>query len=311
MEYKISVVLPVYNVEKYIAECLDSLLNQTFKNFEVIAINDGSTDKSKEIVESYIGKDINLKIINQNNGGLSKARNTGIKNSNGEYILFLDSDDMLDSTAIEKLYTKANKNKLDLVVFEPLRFEDETRRIDERVAERLNIYDKDIMDINEYLIGAKKKCLLMSTLHLYNSKLLKNNNLYFVDGILHEDELHSLTSYKYVKKVGYINEKLYLRRFRKDSIMTGNIYSNKKSLDSYIYILEELSKEKEKNNKELYDLIMLRSSLIISNLIRYNDVNLKMIIDLSKKIDIKLNIPRVILNILIFKILKKLRGIIK
>lgn len=99
---KISIIVPVYNVEKYLKVCLDSIKNQTYNNFEVIMINDGSTDKSKKICEEYT-KDARFILINQNNQGLSGARNTGLKNITGEYVLFIDSDDWIEKNCFDLL----------------------------------------------------------------------------------------------------------------------------------------------------------------------------------------------------------------
>ncbi|EOU1888151.1 glycosyltransferase [Clostridium perfringens] len=304
---KVSVIIPVYNVESYVDDCLNSLINQSFKCFEVIAINDGSTDNSLKCLEYYRkNSDLNIKIINQKNSGLSASRNRGIKESNGEYILFLDSDDMLDKYAIEKLYGEAKKNNSDLVIFDPLRFNDDTKIFEEGEAERKNIYTNKYMDINEYLRKTKEKCLLMSTLHFYKSDIIKNNNIFFKEGILHEDELHSLTMYMYIKKVSYIDEKLYIRRFREGSIMTNDLYNNDKSLESYIYVLKSLNKIKNKNsNLELNSLIDYRGSLILSNLIRYKNMDLKKLLEIKKDLSFKLLKKRVFANIILFKFLNK------
>ena len=114
--YKISVIIPVYNVEDYISETLDSLMNQTIKDFEIIIINDGSTDKSLEIIEGYMNKHKNIVLINQENGGPSKARNRGIEEANGEFIVFMDSDDLMPEDSLEVRYNLAKKNEADIVV---------------------------------------------------------------------------------------------------------------------------------------------------------------------------------------------------
>ena len=93
---KVSIIVPVYNIEKYLAKCLDSLINQTLEDIEIICVNDGSTDNSAEILNEYAQKDCRIKIINQDNAGLSAARNTGINAANGEYIGYVDSDDWID-----------------------------------------------------------------------------------------------------------------------------------------------------------------------------------------------------------------------
>ncbi len=114
---KISVILPVYNVEKYLRRCLDCLQNQTLTDFEIIAVNDGSPDNSIDILNEYAAKDSRIKVITQKNGGLSSARNTGTKNANGEYIYFLDSDDYIHFQTLEIAYNLAVQNNSDIVSF--------------------------------------------------------------------------------------------------------------------------------------------------------------------------------------------------
>ena len=97
MNPKISIIVPVYNVEQYLSKCIDSILNQTFKDFELILINDGSTDKSGDICDFYKQKDKRIKVIHKNNEGVAKTRNVGIANANAEYIGFIDSDDWIEN----------------------------------------------------------------------------------------------------------------------------------------------------------------------------------------------------------------------
>lgn len=112
---KVSIIVPVYNVEKYLAQCLDSLINQTLKEIEIICINDGSKDNSTKILTAYAQKDVRIKIINQTNQGLSAARNNGISVATGEYIGFVDSDDWVDIDFYEKLYSAGKKYDSDIV----------------------------------------------------------------------------------------------------------------------------------------------------------------------------------------------------
>src|SRR5690625_3677419 len=113
----VTIIIPVYNVEKYIAECLNSVIRQTYSNIEVIIINDGSNDNSYEIIESYSKKYNNLKIIDQENKGQSVARNVGLTKAKGKYIYFLDSDDYIKDITIENLVSKMEENNLDLIRF--------------------------------------------------------------------------------------------------------------------------------------------------------------------------------------------------
>ena len=113
---KISIIVPVYNVEKYLERCLDSLINQTLKDIEIICINDGSTDNSSEILKEYAKKDSRIIIINQNNQGISVARNNGMNKAKGKYIGFVDSDDWVDLDFFEKLYKAAEKHNAQIAV---------------------------------------------------------------------------------------------------------------------------------------------------------------------------------------------------
>ena len=111
---KISLIIPVYNVQEYIEKALQSVVNQTFKDFEVIIVNDGSKDQSVEIVKKFIRKYDNFRLINQENQGLSGARNTGLKEAKGEYIAFIDSDDFIENNFLEELYNLAVDNDADI-----------------------------------------------------------------------------------------------------------------------------------------------------------------------------------------------------
>ena len=104
----ISIIVPVYNVEKYLKKCLDSILSQTYKNFEVIIVNDGSPDNSQKIIDEYKKKDKRIIVLEKENGGLSSARNYGIEHANGKYISFVDADDYIEKDYVEKLYDCIN-----------------------------------------------------------------------------------------------------------------------------------------------------------------------------------------------------------
>lgn len=115
---KVSVIVPVYNVEKYLSECLESLINQTLSDIEIICVNDGSTDDSRNVLERYAASDKRIAVVNQTNKGLSAARNSGVKTARGRYLYFLDSDDFIDRNALEYLYQEAEKYRLDILYFD-------------------------------------------------------------------------------------------------------------------------------------------------------------------------------------------------
>lgn len=116
VNYKVSVIVPVYNAESYLQRCIDSILNQTYTEFEIILINDGSKDNSGKICDEYAQKDTRIKVIHQKNSGVSKSRNVGLQAASGDYILFVDSDDYISPDMIEKLVQKAVVNKSDIVM---------------------------------------------------------------------------------------------------------------------------------------------------------------------------------------------------
>ena len=116
MDEKISVIVPVYNVEQYLERCVDSIINQTYKNLEIILVNDGSTDSSGELCDELAKKDVRIRVVHKENGGVSEARNLGIRESNGAYITFIDSDDVVSIRMIEELYSNLLENGTDISI---------------------------------------------------------------------------------------------------------------------------------------------------------------------------------------------------
>lgn len=168
---KISVIVPVYNMEKYLEKCLDSLVNQTLKEIEIIAVNDGSKDKSINILKKYSKKYKNIKIYDHDNQGISKTRNFGIEKATGEYIAFIDSDDYVDTRMFEIMYKKAKKDNLDIVVcdyynyyenknkiekFKIVDFKDTTISVNKSLIFQINpspwnkIYKKELFEVKKY-----------------------------------------------------------------------------------------------------------------------------------------------------------------
>lgn len=179
--FKVSVIIPVYNVEKLLKRCLDSVLNQTLKDIEIICVNDGSTDNSSLILEEY-KKFENIKIINQKNSGLSVARNTGLKYASADYVAFLDSDDFVDSDFYEKLFNSIEKEKADIACASIVRESDrkKTYLINYKQVEvALNTKDRFM------LADCPKHNFVWNK--LYKKELIDKNNLKFVPGMIYED----------------------------------------------------------------------------------------------------------------------------
>ena len=181
---KVSVIIPVYNVEQYLRECLDSVTSQTLKQIEIICIDDGSTDNSLEILKEYQAKDTRIKIIRQENGGLSSARNTALKHCSGDYITFVDSDDYLRTDALQLLTEKAQENDLDMLTFGGYNFDDTSKQFQENSYWNFSWFphtlNPDCMrfdDIKEFC----HRIHVSSCLTMYKHQLIFNNQLTFFD----------------------------------------------------------------------------------------------------------------------------------
>lgn len=267
----ISIVIPVFNVEKYIGECLDSLLLQTFDKFEVICIIDGSTDNSENIIKSGKYQSLNLKIINIPNSGQSIARNIGIHNATGEFILFLDSDDKIRNDTLKKCIEELEENELDGVFFEGQAFSNTLKK------NKMKKYNYNRPIINRIIDGKELYNISIES-HLFTVQpccyIVKKNiikSISFIPSVYHEDNAYTielLFSGK-LKKIKIINEKFFLRRLRLNSTMTSikNIKHTKGYLASikiFSKIIKESNDKRTKKNLSLY-LEKLFLGAIISN----------------------------------------------
>lgn len=229
---KVSVIVPVYNVEKYLLECLDSICNQTLSDLEIICVNDGSTDSSLEILKRYAAIDNRIVILSQTNGGLSVARNTGIKFAKGEYIYFCDSDDKLDIKALEILYNRAKNDDLDMLYFDAEAFFENTDVEKQFVSYKT--YYKRKNDYQGIYTGKKlfnellknKDYLPSVCINFLKTNFIIKNNLIFEPGILHEDNLWSFKCALLAERVGYSANTFFYRRVRANSKVTQQINFN-------------------------------------------------------------------------------------
>ena len=229
MEVKLSIVIPVYNVEKYLRECLDSILNQTFQDFEIICVDDGSTDKSLEILQEYKRKDDRFVILQQRHSGAGSARNNGIRLAEGKYIQFLDSDDYFEPTLLEEMYNHAEKFDADLTVCSSRKVDDEENitetgspnfpiNIDkvpmEKVFNREDFKD-DIFSLFTPVVWNK----------LIKKSFLKENNLEFPPLTIYEDIafMHSLVIS--AERIAAFNKELINYRFNRP----GSLVSTRSS----------------------------------------------------------------------------------
>lgn len=226
MKHKFSLIIPAYNVEKYIKKCLDSVLNQTYNDYEIIIINDGSTDNTSKLLESYKSSK-KIKIINQENKGLSNARNTGVSNAKGDYILFIDSDDFIEKELLEIL-NKTIKDE-DLIRFQ-IRILDETNKIIKEYKEETF---NNLNGIEAFNKLSKYNLVELAVCYAYKKDTFLKNNYKFEEKTYHED--FGLIPYIIIssKKVTSINYIGYNYLQRKNSIMNNTDYEKeiKKSND--------------------------------------------------------------------------------
>lgn len=194
----ISIIVPIYNAEKYLNKCIDSLVNQTKKELEFILVNDGSTDSSEDIIKSY--KDKRIKYFKNKNQGIGKTRNFGIDKATGKYLMFLDSDDYLDINACEKLYNKAIKEKSDLVVFDFYRVEDTLKEVTINNFKSSSLKENPnlLLDIN---LGPCNK--------LIKRELIDKNNTRFNEELKYEDTPFVTEIIKNANKISKLNEYLH------------------------------------------------------------------------------------------------------
>lgn len=227
---KVSIIVPVYNMEKYLKKCMDSLVNQTLKDIEIIAVNDGSTDNSLDILKKYEENYPKIiKIIDQENGGISVARNNALDVATGKYIGFVDSDDFIKIDMFEKLYDKIEKTKSDIVVCDYEEYYTTSKKYKYvNVTKNIksdNLYN-DVSIINKIDFAPWNK--------LYKKELFKN--IRFPEKVKYEDLSTILKTFFIANKISAINESLYLYRIN-DSGETKTV--NKKVKDILI-ILEDI-----------------------------------------------------------------------
>lgn len=233
---KVSVIIPVYNVEKYLKKCLDALLNQTMRDIEIICVNDGSADKSGEILEQYAKKDKRIKIITKENGGLSDARNFGMAKAGSEYIMFCDSDDWYEPEMCDVMYRAMKDNNVDMamcgitVVYDAQhhmkKSDDNYYRI--RFSGKHRITDKLARDTD---VSAWNK--------IYRKDMISKYRLEFPVGLSYEDAYFFNAYLATSRNVYYIQKKLYNYVRREGSIMSETFDGNPRAIE-HIYVAFKL-----------------------------------------------------------------------
>lgn len=247
---KITFIVPVYNVEKYLRQCLDSLVGQSYDNIEIIIVNDGSTDSSLQIANEYSLQDSRIKLINQENKGLSEARNTGVAHASGDYILYVDSDDYVSLDTAQIIISTCQKYPdLDIIMFSRAFFSKDFY-YEVLLSDSLEQVFTGIDFLEYYVkIGSFTPSVCQRA---FSRKFLQNNKITFISKILYEDMPYSILAYVKAKKVMAISPVLYF--YRKDNVtsITKGVYA--KDVDVLItldYVNDILSQAGKKHILEM------------------------------------------------------------
>jgi glycosyltransferase involved in cell wall biosynthesis len=240
---KVSVILPIYNVAPYLDEAFQSLLSQTLSDIEIIAVNDGSTDKCQEIINRYAAQDSRIIAIQQENKGLSMARNVALPYVKGKYIYMMDSDDVLScSDALQICYEYAEKNQSDFIFFDGERFIDNVSYCHSSIN-RTHLVDENKKYEGEFLLNLMldtKKHNSVVWLLLINHNYMNRLRLRFYPGIIHEDELFTTILTLCSNNIYCLKRSLIKHRVRSSSIM--GLQYTKRNLDCYLTVIDELFK---------------------------------------------------------------------
>lgn len=268
---KVSVIIPVYNVENYLNDCLNTIINQTLEDIEIICINDGSTDKSFEILKEYAANDKRIQLLSQENQGHAVATNKGIAMATGEYLFLMDSDDMLEVNALEDTYNIAEEKKVDFVLFKAINFDDEKNKyyeskdynmekLHEFVGEEIFNYE----DINDLIFTIP----VTPWNKLYNRQFIQEHNIKFPEGLIFDDNVFFWRVLFNAKKIYFYNEFLFKRRWYQTSSTTKGDIRFLDSIDIYNLIFDTF---KEYNQFDKYKKILYRRK-INTEFMRFNKI---------------------------------------
>ncbi|MGF2995125.1 glycosyltransferase [Lactococcus lactis] len=218
----VSIIVPVYNVESWIYECIQSILKQSYTNFELLIINDGSTDNSIYKIKDLIKNDERVKLFNRENRGVASSRNFGMDQSKGEYIIFVDSDDKITANMLESCINLFNTTNVDIVAFNASVLDENNIGIfDKNKYKQKQLVPSKIYQSDEFIRRNGTK-IVSVCLYIYKNKFLKSNNIRFNEGIIHEDVVFWLDILLCKFTISYLDQNFYIRRVRENSIMTGN-----------------------------------------------------------------------------------------
>ena len=245
-DIKVSIVVPVYNASKYLSFCIDSIINQTYKNLEIILVNDGSTDNSGSICDEYGKKDNRITVIHQENQGVSKTRNNGLKRATGEYLTFIDADDIISENYVELLLKDISENTLNICTLS---------LFDKEITKRDS--EGDIIELSKdnFITICKYGLINTPCCKLFSIKILKEKNITFDTSLsLGEDLLFNLDYFNYIDKINIIDKDLYFYRRSETNTLSSSYEPNMKSIQLRLFDTFTNYFKDKISNKEQYKL---------------------------------------------------------
>lgn len=245
MEIQMSIILPIYNVSKYLEKCMASIVGKYEEKIEILLIDDGSTDESGILADQFQNFYRNVRCYHKANGGLSDARNYGLLKAKGKYVFFLDSDDFVIKSTIDILMSKIEEEDLDVLLWDADLYDEEGSKCDISSAyyHHLGVLQEETYtgkEIIEAQLDYRNDYVTTVWLGLYKRDFLLDNNLFFEKGLLHEDEMWTQKVLILASKVRYIQETLYCYRIRSNSIMRQIDKDYTRNIESLIYIYSSL-----------------------------------------------------------------------
>ena len=257
---KVSVIIPVYNAEKYLNDCLDSIVNQTLQEIEILCINDGSTDSSQSILDEYAKQDERIFVVTQENSGTSSAYNKGLSRAKGRYIYIIDNDDMLDGVALEELYEMAERENLDILFFDAKIFYD----VDESNIEacRRAFPENRYIRSNKYSItdgislytsmNEANEFRVPPTMYLQSAEHIKTHGLRFLNDLSPGDELYTFQCTVKAERAGHLGKPFFTRRIRTDSLTVKQwgFQRFRAYLYTFMYLLSFLTQKQLPQNAQ-------------------------------------------------------------
>lgn len=263
MSIKVSIIIPVYNVAKWLSECMDSVCAQTLKEIEIICVNDGSTDNSLDILENYVRKDKRIRIVSQKNQGLSMARNAGMPFVTGKYVTFLDSDDYLAPTYCEKMYALAEKDAAEWTACDCFCFDDTKQKVVPNILEASNErlireFAGKVFSFDDVAPLCFNQMCGAAWGKLYRTDFIKKNGLSFAPGVPHEDYPYFYQALTAVKRGNVCPDSLVYYRINRAGSITHNVGRKGFSFIGHFQLIEQSFRKNGKYDAWESDFLKLK-----------------------------------------------------